>query len=142
MNSAARVRVTGAVLVLFSAAASFGASARAECPRGASPRIIAELLFGRSIADRPRVSEAAFRRFLDREVTPRFPDGFTLLDTYGQFRNADRGKIVKETGKYLLIALGDEASDLPRVREIAEAYKRRFNQHSVGIITRSSCVSF
>ena len=97
-------------------------------------------MFGRSIADRPGVSEAAFRRFLDR--TPRFPDGFTLLDTYGQFRNANRGKIVKETGKYLLIALGDEASDLPRVRAIAEAYKRRFNQHSVGIITRSSCVSF
>lgn len=142
MNRAPFARVTGAVLVLCLAAASFGAPARADCPEGASHRVIAELLFGRSIADRPGVSEAAFRRFLDREVTPRFPDGFTLLDTYGQFRNANRGRIVKESGKYLLIALADEASDLPRVREIAEAYKRRFNQQSVGIITRSSCVSF
>ena len=99
-------------------------------------------LFGRNIDNRPGVSDNAFRRFLDSEVTPRFPDGFTLLDTYGQFRGNGSRRIAKEAGKYLMIALADEMRDLERVREIAEAYKRRFNQQSVGIITRPSCVSF
>jgi hypothetical protein len=41
-----------------------------------------------------------------------------------------------------VIALGDEASELPRVREIVEAFKRHFQQQSVAMIAHRSCVSF
>lgn len=136
---------TGLTITRFAlgiATASLAGPAAAHCPDGGSQRVVAELLFGRNIADRPGVSESAFRRFLDAEVTPRFPDGFTLLDTYGQFRAAGSSRIVKESGKYLMIALADAASEMTRVREIADAYKRRFRQQSVAIITRPSCVSF
>jgi hypothetical protein len=36
------------------------------------------------------ISEAQWRAFLDKEVTPRFPDGLTVFDAYGQwlFRGA------------------------------------------------------
>jgi hypothetical protein len=57
-----------------------------ECIGGDTERRVVELLFGRNIGARIGVLNKAFLRFVDTEVTPRFPDGFTLLDTIGQFR--------------------------------------------------------
>src|SRR5687768_10726777 len=58
-----------------------------------------ELFFGLS---RPggRITERQFDRFVDDEVTPRFPDGLTLVSGDGQFRLAD-GEIVEERSKLL-----------------------------------------
>jgi Protein of unknown function (DUF3574) len=128
--------------VLFLAMAGRPASAHAACFESAKESLVVELLFGRNIGNRLGVYEAAFQKFLDSEVTPRFPDGFSLLDMRGQYRSEASKTIVREPGKYLLIALGDEARDVPKVREVVEAYKRRFKQQSVGIIARKSCVSF
>src|SRR5687767_6158571 len=61
----------------------------AACIEGGTETFVVELLFGRNVGTRLGVSERDFRRFVDREVSPRFPDGFTLLDTTGQFRHAD-----------------------------------------------------
>lgn len=115
------------------------------CPAG-EQKIVAELVFGRNIGARLGVGEAAFRRFVDREVTPRFPDGFTLLDGRGQYRGQDRGDgathIVREPSKVLVIALSDEASGRAKLAAIAEAYKQLFAQQSVLTILRPACVSF
>ncbi|MDP3544789.1 MAG: DUF3574 domain-containing protein [Phreatobacter sp.] len=111
------------------------------CPPGGRERLVAELLFGRNIGGRVGVTETAFRRFVDAEVTPRFPDGLTITDSRGQYRQAD-GRLVREPGKVILIVLGDEARDLPRLAEVASAYRRRFAQESVGIMTRRACVAF
>jgi len=62
------------------------ASPQAGCFAGGSDRLIVELLFGRNIENRGTVSNQAFQGFLDSEVTPRFPGGFTVLDTQGQYR--------------------------------------------------------
>src|ERR1700720_3080757 len=35
------------------------------------------------------VSEAAWRSFLDAEVTPRFPAGLSVVDVYGQWQGKD-----------------------------------------------------
>src|SRR5579872_2119619 len=47
-----------------------------------------KLYFGLGLIDRPEqgVSEADWRGFLDREVTPRFPNGLSVLDVYGQWQ--------------------------------------------------------
>src|SRR5260370_23477088 len=50
-----------------------------------------ELMFGRSIAGHLRVDAAAWSRFLAREITPRFPDGLTVLDAAGQWRGPGGG---------------------------------------------------
>src|SRR4029453_7449455 len=34
------------------------------------------------------ISEEQYQQFVDSEVPPRFPDGFTLLSGRGQFKNA------------------------------------------------------
>lgn len=135
----------GAVLGL-ALAFAFGltatGAAAAGCPAGLSDRLVVEVLFGRNIGQRIGVSETAFRRFLDTEVTPRFPTGFTLFDTYGQYRSSPERPLVREPGKLLLIALDDEPSDLPKIRALIDAYKIRFRQQSVGLFTRRTCVSF
>jgi hypothetical protein len=45
-----------------------------QCSGAQKPWAVADLLFGRT-----HVSEASWARFLATEVTPRFPDGFTVL---------------------------------------------------------------
>ena len=116
--------------------------ARAACPDGMTEQTVVELLFGRNIGARVGVSEQAFRRFIDADVTPRFPDGFTVIDMSGQYRDTKRDRIIREPGKLILIALADETAGMTKVRELIDTYKRRFEQQSVGLITRRSCVSF
>ena len=59
-----------------------------------------KLYFGLGPADRPEqgISEAEWRAFLDREVTPRFPAGLSVLDVYGQWQgrggSGDRKSVV------------------------------------------------
>src|SRR5437016_3726037 len=45
-----------------------------------------ELYFGRSIPGGGEVSAAEWQRFLADVVTPRFPNGFTIVDAAGQYR--------------------------------------------------------
>ena len=111
-----------------------------SCTGGASPRPVAELVFGRNIGASLGVGEAEWRAFLDAEVTPRFPDGFTVLDARGQWR--DGGSIVREPSKVLVIALSDENRDRASLSAIADAYKARFRQQSVLTMVRQACVSF
>ena len=110
------------------------------CTGGMSPKPVAELVFGRNIGPSLGVSEAAWRDFVDAEVTPRFPDGFTMLEARGQWR--DGAAIVRERSKVLVIALADETRDRAELAAIAEAYKARFRQQSVLTMVRSACVSF
>ena len=46
-----------------------------------------ELLFGRARPDGTVVTDEEWRAFVDQEVTPRFPDGLTVLPGYGQWRS-------------------------------------------------------
>jgi hypothetical protein len=113
-----------------------------ECRGTQKPQQVAELMFGRNIGDRIGVSEAQWARFVDREITPRFPDGLTVFDTRGQWRDAERNRIVREPSKLVQIVLPGKAEDADRLNEIAAAYKSRFRQQSVGMIVRGACVSF
>ncbi|MBV9833354.1 MAG: DUF3574 domain-containing protein, partial [Alphaproteobacteria bacterium] len=45
-----------------------------------------DLYFGRNIPGGGEVSDAQWRQFLDEVVTPRFPDGLSVLDVYGQWK--------------------------------------------------------
>ena len=112
------------------------------CAPGQQAMLSAELLFGRKIGDRVGVSEGAFRRFVDEEVTPRFPDGLTVLDASGQYRDRERGTLIREPSKLMLIATSDESANREKLSMIVEAYKRSFSQQSVGLILKPACASF
>ncbi len=54
------------------------------CPgKGAHPALVAQLLFGRSLHGGGEVTDDQWRAFLADSVTPRFPDGLTVLDGAG-----------------------------------------------------------
>ncbi len=103
---------------------------------------VAQLLFGRDIGRRIGVSQRAWARFVARELTPRFPDGLTVVDAIGQWRDPLGGGEVREPAKLVEIVLPGRADDDARLDAIVQAYKREFHQHSVGVIVRSACVSF
>ena len=112
------------------------------CPGGLTPATTAELFFGRNIGDRFGVSDEDWKRFLDEEVTPRFPEGLSVFDVAGQWRGAD-GVIVREPSKALLLILGDDPEgDRARLDAIREAYRKRFRQEAVLMIQRQACVGF
>lgn len=99
-----------------------------------------ELFFGLS---RPggRITERQFDRFVDDEVTPRFPDGLTLLSGLGQFRLAD-GDIVEERSKVLVLLHVGGADVSAVIDDIRGEYIDRFDQQSVLRTDATSCVSF
>ena len=111
------------------------------CSGSAEPMVTAEMLFGRKVGDRLGVSEAAFANFVAAEVTPRFPDGLTVIDARGQWREAS-GAVVREPSKVVLLTFRDDAGKRAGLDAIADAYKRRFHQQSVLTTMRSVCATF
>jgi hypothetical protein len=102
-----------------------------ETRTGALPFARTELYFGTAMPDGV-VSEADFQDFIDREVTPRFPDGLTVVKADGQFRLED-GAIIKEQSFVLVLFYPYEsfASGNRRIERIRELYKYEFTQQSV-----------
>jgi hypothetical protein len=124
---------------------STAARAEAEiipCDGTLQAQQVAQLLFGRNVEDRARVSEADFNGFVAREVSPRFPEGFTVIDATGQWRDARRGTIVHEAAKIIEIVLPAGEDNRPKIEAIVEAYKVQFQQQSVGLIVAPACVRF
>src|SRR5690606_17520158 len=100
--SARAILAAALLLAVAGCAAERGApvpgGAGIDCPSGAEAWVRTELFFGLSRAAGPEIGEAEFQGFVDREVTPRFPDGLTLLSAAGQWRDAQR-RVLKEGAK-------------------------------------------
>jgi hypothetical protein len=130
------------VLALVLALAGGADAQLVDCLGGQKPTRVAELMFGRNIGSRPGVSEADFGRFVDREIMSRFPNGLTVFNAAGQWRDEASNKIVREPSKVVQIVLPGQVDDVARLNEIVGAYKRHFKQQSVVMIVRPACVSF
>lgn len=111
---------------------------------GAEPWIRTELYFGTTLSDGTEMSAEQWGDFLDAEITPRFPDGLTVLEGYGQFLNSE-GIIAGETSIVLIIfhpgEFVDESS--ASIEEIRDLYEVEFDQESVlRVDSEPVCVSF
>ena len=100
-----------------------------------------ELLFGMKKPDGIDVAEDEWRAFLDAEVTPRFPDGLTVLTGYGQWRSTS-GRAVRETSRVLLVWLKPSVGNNDKIEAIRMAWKSQYKQESVMRVDDTSCVSF
>ena len=87
------------------------------------------------------VDDAAWDAFLGDTVTPRFPDGLTVLEARGHWRDSE-GSIQKERSKLLIILAPPGEDGMRRIDEISDQYKRRFGQESVLRVVDETCVSF
>ena len=102
--------------------------------------IMADVFFGRNIGASLGVSDDAWSAFVDSEITPRFPDGLTVLDALGQWRDSENGTIVRERSKVLRVILSAPDSRA-KLTAIAAAYKEQFHQQAVMLTITQAYVS-
>jgi hypothetical protein len=100
-----------------------------------------ELLFGRARPDGATVSDAQWAAFVDEHVTPRFPDGLTVLEARGQYRTR-AGQLVREPSMLMILLHDGGERSRAAIEEIRTIYKRLFDQESVLLISAPARVSF
>jgi hypothetical protein len=88
------------------------------------------LYFGLS-RDGGRISEKQWQAFLADTVTPRFPDGLTVIPATGQWRNPKVAKTISEQTKVVIIVHADTPASTKAVAEVKAIYLKRFHQISV-----------
>jgi hypothetical protein len=88
------------------------------------------------------VSPARWREFLDREVTPRFPDGFSVLDAYGQWRDKGAKEPERLSTKVIVILHENSVQRSRDIEAIRLAYKRITGDLSVLRLSQPAEVSF
>lgn len=90
-----------------------------------------ELYFGMKKQD-GEISDAQFSGFLDKTITPEFPNGLTVLNGIGQFRDSEN-RIVQEKSRVLILFYPKKnRKDVSRKIElIRKNYKQIFQQESV-----------
>src|ERR1700686_3690704 len=138
------VRLAAFSFILLTATAT-GAGAQTampSCHGTQQPKMVAELMFGRDIGHGCGVSEAAWQLFVTRELVSRFPDGLTIIDAIGQWRDRDSGRIVREPSKHVESLLPGKKADPARPDAVVTAHKHAFHQHPVGLLVRPACVAF
>jgi hypothetical protein len=111
----------------------------------AEPFVRTELFFGTSKPDGTAVTEQQWRRFLDEEITTRFPAGLTVVSGAGQWQEED-GDVIQERSKVVILLYPAEfavESDTA-IEAIRAAYVDAFDQSSVlrGDDAIPVCVSF
>jgi hypothetical protein len=109
-------------------------SASSTCRAGSQRLARVELFFGAP------PSERAWRRFVDVVVTPRFPDGLTVLHGDGQWRSA--GRLTREAARVVVIVYKKCPARDAAIEAIRTAYKMRFRQKSVLRVDTEACAAF
>jgi hypothetical protein len=106
------------------------------------PMVEVQLFFGRDIPGGGNVSDADWADFAATVITPAFPDGFSVTDAKGQWRDSTTGKVIREPSEVLEVVTPQSSSLAPKIGKIVDAYRTRFHQQSVGIVTRPVCAAF
>lgn len=131
------------VFAAVAVAVSLCASAQAACLLPTQKAMTeAQLLFGRDIPGGGKVSDADWAKFVDEVVAQAFPDGFTVGDAEGAWRDAKTGAAVHEKSKFVFVEAQGSPELAGRLERVAEIYRRRFRQDAVGIVTRDVCAAF
>src|SRR5437016_13345653 len=75
------------------------------CAAPLKPALEIALYFGRDKQGGGEVSEAEWAQFVAEIVTPRFPDGLSVLNVEGQAREPSGGRIVRERTKLVVVVV-------------------------------------
>ncbi|MDX3583674.1 DUF3574 domain-containing protein [Streptomyces europaeiscabiei] len=146
-----RVAVAAAVCLLSVGAPTAYATLAEDAPTGSvvapargTPYIQTRLLFGTERPDGgPAVTDEQFTAFVDREVTPGFPDGLTVQEGRGQWRDAS-GTIEKERSYELILLypVSAAATSDRKIEEIRGDYLKEFAQEAVARVDDRTRVDF
>jgi hypothetical protein len=102
------------------------------------------LYFGLGPADQPDqgISESRWLEFLDQVVTPRFPNGLSVADVYGQWLSKGRSVPERLRSRVLIIDYPDTQENRDKVDAIRAAWKKMTGDQSVMRVTQPADVSF
>ncbi|MEH0632576.1 DUF3574 domain-containing protein [Streptomyces bottropensis] len=113
-------------------------------PARGTPYIETRLLFGTERpGGGPAVTEEQFTAFVDRRVTPGFPDGLTVREGRGQWRDAG-GTIEKERSYELMLLYPVSAvtANDHKIEKIRGDYRKEFAQEAVARVDDRTRVDF
>lgn len=138
-----RVALAAALLAIcVSAPTAYASLDERPAPRAGAGAAAAErgrayvetrLFFGTGNPDGgPPVTDGEFRAFVDKHVTPRFPEGLTIQAGRGQWRDK-RGVIERERSYELTLfyPTSKAASHDAAIQRVRALYQRLHNQESV-----------
>ncbi|MFB6503745.1 MULTISPECIES: DUF3574 domain-containing protein [unclassified Streptomyces] len=118
-------------------------SAAAGATRG-KDYIETRLFFGTERPDGgPDVTDGQFMAFIDEEVTPRFPNGLTIQDGRGQWR--DSNGVIERERSYELTLLYPASEARVRdsqIERIRDAYEKAYAQDSVARLEERMTADF
>ena len=126
----------GAILML--GLAGCATAPRPACPAGQAQLRTAQLFLGAKAPD--KINDSDLRKFVDAEVTPRFPDGVTVVDGGGQGQGAEN-RMIREAAKVVLIVLPAKGDPARQVEAVRAAYRTKFKQDSVVVMPPPACVT-
>ena len=103
----------------------------AFAPLGAQADEMVEtkLYFGLNY-DGGTVNKAQWKKFMTEDVTPRFPDGLTIVSAKGQFKDK-YGSVIREDMKLLIIVHPQTEKTAKDIAALKAIYIERFKQISV-----------
>jgi hypothetical protein len=141
----AALAIAGLLLAAAAPTAYAGLDTEASpAPTRGAPYVETRLLFGTERPDGgPAVTDRQFMAFVDKEVTPDFPDGLTVQNGRGQWRDAN-GRIEKERSYELILlypVTAAAASDR-KIEEVRRAYEKAFAQEAVARVDDRTRVDF
>lgn len=99
------------------------------------------LWFGLNRPHGAPISAAEWQNFVDKEVTPRFSDGLSVIEGNGQWMGKD-GTLAREKSRALLLIHGMGAENQEKIEALRTIYKQRFQQESVMRVDQPACVGF
>jgi hypothetical protein len=130
-------------------AAAIGCAARTApapalgpaCVPGDSALIRETLYFGRNRPGGGTVTDDEWQNFLDQVLTPRFPAGLTVVAATGQWKG--RSGLVEEEQSHIVTVFHPPTEAARRaISDVAQEYKRRFQQEAVLRERTSTCAAF
>jgi Protein of unknown function (DUF3574) len=98
------------------------------------------LYFGTTRKDGSAVSEVEWQAFLREVITPRFPDGLTVLKATGQWKT--QTQILSEATYVLNVVHSGASKNGQALVEVVAEYKTRFAQESVLRVSSLVCAAF
>ncbi|MCE9522404.1 MAG: DUF3574 domain-containing protein [Alphaproteobacteria bacterium] len=113
---------------------------RRACASGVE-MVETQLFFGLSKKS-GEISPAEWKDFLNRDVVPRFAEGFSVLDGHGFWLSTEAKRTISEKSKVILRLHPKGTAQDQAIGEIVAAYKKRFAQESVLRVDVSVCAQF
>jgi hypothetical protein len=111
------------------------------CPARQQAATMDLLYFGTGRPHGPDVTPQEWSAFVGAEIAPRFPQGFSVLEAQGQWRNAD-GSVAHELTHVLQVLHPDDAATAAALDAIAARYKAQFQQEAVLQVHAPACMAF